>query len=766
MKKSLNWIACASVVLVLGGCQTIGGPNGIASQQNDTGGAQSARSDAPAERSYSFFYDQGDHLKELIKAGQYEAAAALYEKYQTEFFEPKKDKYAAELDGLGAALDARYRPRFDADLNALPKQVSADPATWPAAKTALAKASADLTAFAPCEALVRGPRRSPSHDALAERLKQDEVAWRAAAPDAFSAYDSGQNFFAAYPVEFEDHATFLAGAFPHVEGKLQAAGKAAVLGFVQAYKDDLAATPAATSTTGATNVNEGPVPLLGKISNLFVGLALNEAPIGADRLKAALQAVDEARKQGLVPTEVPGMTIAFVETTSKTLLKEGQIEFPVAIDVDLPFKTVKTDLDKALSEGGQADYVVALEVSMAKTLQRIQRIDRVSSRYLAGHRDVPNPAYEPARMAVYQAQSAVSSNEAQFCQGYGCLGKAIAGIALAVRLKSANEAFSKTPMTLSEPVYQGYQFNASDMDDRKTVTANYYVISPQQRNYFKSVFDVGEDKHFRVAYNLNDNDPSRDTYLKQYDNEESVKHFDEAPVTVRLSDVLAQFVAKGGESRPFRSLTALRDEMLQDKNTALTAYRERAQDQAASTQNDARFDSVVEVLNPKGELGAGFFVQPDLILTNYHVIDGTQFVEMKMHNGLETFGKVVKSDARLDLALIRCQARGTPVAFHSGAIPLGATVEAIGHPNGLEFSITRGVVSAIRERPSPMGVGGKPVLFVQTDTPINPGNSGGPLFLNNEVIAVNDNKFVSKRIEGIGFAIHYTEIETFLKEGF
>jgi S1-C subfamily serine protease len=171
-------------------------------------------------------------------------------------------------------------------------------------------------------------------------------------------------------------------------------------------------------------------------------------------------------------------------------------------------------------------------------------------------------------------------------------------------------------------------------------------------------------------------------------------------------------------------------------------------------------------MNPKGSLGTGFYVEPELVLTNYHVIEGAQFVEMKLRNGLETFGKVVKSDVRLDLALVRVQARGKPVQFHSGAIPLGATVEAIGHPKGLEFSITRGVVSALRRQPSPFGVSGKEVLFVQTDAPINPGNSGGPLFLGNNVVAVNDNKFAGKGIEGIGFSVHYTEVQDFLREGF
>jgi S1-C subfamily serine protease len=743
-------------VLLLSACQTTGGlPEAASSERGAAVVPPVTGAGEPAERAYSFFYTQGSHLKDLIEAGQPEQASLLYKKHQAEFFDPKKPKFDALLDSLAGSLDDRYRPRFEAARSALLAQpASTDPATWPAARAAVLQAQQVLEAFAPHEALASGPRRSRVRDALAETRQTVDTAWRAIALEAFEKHDIRSNFFKAYPVTFDDQALFTDEAFiARIESKLRAGGKEAVLAF------------AATYTAGAA-----PSPLLallqGRLGNLYVELALAATP-NTDRLKTALIAVAEAEQRGLTPTEVPGMTIAFVEVTSQTLLKEGQIEFPVAIEVDLPFKTVKTTLDEALGGSGAAfDYVIALEVNMAKSLQRAQNRAHQPSQFLSGHREVSNPAYEPARMAVYQAQSAVSSNSAQHCQGYGCLGKAIAGVALAVRLKGVNDAFAATPMTLTEPVYQEYQFSFSDVNVRKAVTASYYIVDVRQHNYFKSVFDVGEEKQFRLAYNLHEKDKNLDTHLKAYDKEESVKRFDELPATIKLSDVLAQFSAKGRSSQPFQSLMALRGEMLLDKNKALAEHRQRGENQAATTQADPRFDSVVVVMNPKGSIGTGFFVEPDLVLTNYHVIEGTQFVEMKLRNGLETFGKVIKSDVRLDLALIRAQSRGRPVAFHSGAIPLGATVEAIGHPKGLEFSITRGVVSALRKQPSLFGVGGKEVLFVQTDTPVNPGNSGGPLFLNGQVVAVNDNKFSAKGIEGIAFSVHYTEVQDFLSEGF
>jgi len=202
-----------------------------------------------------------------------------------------------------------------------------------------------------------------------------------------------------------------------------------------------------------------------------------------------------------------------------------------------------------------------------------------------------------------------------------------------------------------------------------------------------------------------------------------------------------------------------------DKNQALAAYKERTYD--ARALNDPRFDHVVVIYNPTGSIGSGFYVTPDLVLTNYHVIEGAKYAEMKLYNGHETFGKVVKSDVRLDLALVKVQEKGKPVQFYNkNTLDLGSTTEAIGHPKGLEFTITRGVVSAVRKKPSVFDTGGKDVLFVQTDTPINPGNSGGPLFLGDMVVGVNDNKLVGVDTEGISFSIHYSEVEKFLKEDF
>lgn len=145
-------------------------------------------------------------------------------------------------------------------------------------------------------------------------------------------------------------------------------------------------------------------------------------------------------------------------------------------------------------------------------------------------------------------------------------------------------------------------------------------------------------------------------------------------------------------------------------------------------------------------------------------MEGVKYVEMKTYSGKETFGKVERSDIRLDLALIKVQTRGKPVKFFDGTkISPGDTVDAIGHPKGLEFSITRGVISAVRKIPSIYAPDADDVLFIQTDAAVNPGNSGGPLFLGDKVIGVNTQKLVKTEIEGLGFAVHYSEVLKFIE---
>jgi serine protease Do len=152
--------------------------------------------------------------------------------------------------------------------------------------------------------------------------------------------------------------------------------------------------------------------------------------------------------------------------------------------------------------------------------------------------------------------------------------------------------------------------------------------------------------------------------------------------------------------------------------------------------------------------GSGFIVSADgLILTNAHVVRGAKEVVVKLTDRREFTAKVLGSDARTDIAVLRIEARNLPMAALGSTrdLAVGEWVLAIGSPYGFENSVSAGVVSA-KGRSLPDD---SQVPFIQTDVAVNPGNSGGPLFNSRgEVVGINSQIYSrSGGYQGISFAI-------------
>jgi len=153
-------------------------------------------------------------------------------------------------------------------------------------------------------------------------------------------------------------------------------------------------------------------------------------------------------------------------------------------------------------------------------------------------------------------------------------------------------------------------------------------------------------------------------------------------------------------------------------------------------------------------LGSGFVVTADgHILTNAHVVDGADEVVVKLTDKREFKAKVLGTDKRTDIALIKIEASGLPVVKlgDPNKLKVGEWVIAIGSPFGFENSVTAGIVSA-KGRSLPQE---NYVPFIQTDAAINPGNSGGPLFnMRGEVVGVNSQIYSrTGGYMGVAFAI-------------
>lgn len=178
-------------------------------------------------------------------------------------------------------------------------------------------------------------------------------------------------------------------------------------------------------------------------------------------------------------------------------------------------------------------------------------------------------------------------------------------------------------------------------------------------------------------------------------------------------------------------------------------------------------DAVVLIVNnDKNGIGTGFFIDENLIITNYHVVEGGKGLEIKTETGNKFYPvEIIKSDQFADIATLKIKDwedfvknnKYRILKFNKNYNQLDE-VYVIGHPWGLSWSMSKGVISA-KSRLSPA-----PKFLLQTDAKVYQGNSGGPMLnTDGEVIAINSN-MLSNEGGSYGLAIPYVIVEKVLKD--
>ncbi|MCU0712957.1 MAG: trypsin-like peptidase domain-containing protein, partial [Pirellula sp.] len=154
-------------------------------------------------------------------------------------------------------------------------------------------------------------------------------------------------------------------------------------------------------------------------------------------------------------------------------------------------------------------------------------------------------------------------------------------------------------------------------------------------------------------------------------------------------------------------------------------------------------------------MGTGVIIdRRGLIITNYHVVDSVEKIEVTLADGTTTIAKLINYDPETDLAMIKINVDWELPTINVGRsddLMRGESVIAIGNPFGYQNTVTVGIISALH-RNIPVNGSQQYTDLIQTNADINPGNSGGPLLnTNGEVIGIN----VAVRVgaQGIGFAI-------------
>ena len=159
-------------------------------------------------------------------------------------------------------------------------------------------------------------------------------------------------------------------------------------------------------------------------------------------------------------------------------------------------------------------------------------------------------------------------------------------------------------------------------------------------------------------------------------------------------------------------------------------------------------DTVVGISDDGRLYGSGVLLDDKgLIVTNRHVVGLSEKVKVQLNDGSNHIGELLRSYQDVDLAFLKIPVRDIPYASlaENGNLKIGQSVSAIGHPMGLQNTITRGIISALNRIVD--GVG-----YIQTDASINPGNSGGPLFSEYaEIVGINTMGLTAT--QGLGFSI-------------
>jgi S1-C subfamily serine protease len=197
------------------------------------------------------------------------------------------------------------------------------------------------------------------------------------------------------------------------------------------------------------------------------------------------------------------------------------------------------------------------------------------------------------------------------------------------------------------------------------------------------------------------------------------------------------------------------DSLDAEEQNNISVYRKNIAAVVNITSRAMTFDFFYGLVPEEGQ-GSGFIIDKEgHILTNYHVIANARTVEVTLHNRKKYKATIVGTDKPHDLAVVQIKAPDLePMKLgDSTNLQVGQKVYAIGNPFGLSGTLTRGIVSSIRQVQEPDGM----IIdeAIQTDAAINPGNSGGPLLnWHGDVIGINT--MIASNVgqsAGIGFAI-------------
>lgn len=226
--------------------------------------------------------------------------------------------------------------------------------------------------------------------------------------------------------------------------------------------------------------------------------------------------------------------------------------------------------------------------------------------------------------------------------------------------------------------------------------------------------------------------------------------------------------------------------VVQDAVVSVINYQKNASESGLASLFGGQ-ETTEDNLNQESDLkvygeGSGVIYKKDgqyaYLVTNNHVVNGAEKIEILLADGTKVGGELIGSDTYSDLAVVRIPAdkvKNVAEFADSSALTVGETAIAIGSPLGSEYanSVTQGIVSSLSRTVTSTDENGQTISTnaIQTDAAINPGNSGGALInIQGQVIGINSSKISTSRgntnlaVEGMGFAIPSNDVVEIIKQ--
>jgi hypothetical protein len=375
--------------------------------------------------------------------------------------------------------------------------------------------------------------------------------------------------------------------------------------------------------------------------------------------------------------------------------------------------------------------------------------EMVNSSFLSGERSVENPNFQRVQ---FNYNNALRMKESCLTQYYIQSRSNPYAINLCglheIAIGNAAAALQNTSRTLTKKIYEDYSYLVTNSHVTKPTQVQ--VVSLNKNSGFDTISYTLESKQkFRFSEGINSKD--RSSSISDFHTDNEVKLFiNKHPLQSELlAPIVNNPVVNNNKVKVFQNY----------KRTSLA--------QKKTVKTDSKHENILSnsivLIKTRTGIGSGFYIKPNYILTNYHVVGASPIVNISKKNGSNASGVVMAFDESLDLALVAVpELNGTPLPLSSKRSQTGENVLAYGHPKGYQYSVSKGIVSSERKLPVKSAALTRMVKYVQSDVAMSPGNSGGPLLQNGSVIGVASWKRVDSGSEGLSFSISSREVHDWL----